>query len=160
MRTIQITERDMGTLRNLLASRSIISSRDQEHLEMLGRELDRADVVHPNDVPSDVITMYSQVRVRDLDTGKLAAYELVLPREADISRNRISVLAPLGTGLLGYREGEIVEWPMPGGMRRLKVEEVTFQPEAAGLEFAEVGPEQRKGQEKNWWPSTCRGIVG
>src|SRR5690242_18042948 len=132
MRTIQITERDMGTLRELLAAGSIAQSRDQSHLEMLRRELDHADVVHPNDIPPDVITMHSHVAIRDLNTGKQAAYELVLPAEADIDQNRISVLAPIGTALLGYRKRDIVEWPVPGGVRRLKVEDVLFQPEAAG----------------------------
>ena len=138
MRAIQITQKDMTILRDLLDARSSVVSRDGPHLEMLARELDRADVTHPSDIPSDVITMHSEICIRDLDTGRQEVYELVFPAEADISQNRISVLAPIGTALLGYREGDIIEWPVPGGLRRLKVEDVLFQPEAARLEPARV----------------------
>jgi regulator of nucleoside diphosphate kinase len=128
---IFITEEDMERLRHLLDPAGRPLSRDQEHLEMLEEELDRAKVVSLSRVPEDTVTMNSKVRVKDLDTGNDATYTLVFPRDADIAQGRISVLAPIGTAILGYRVGDVIEWRVPGGRRRLRVEEVLYQPEAA-----------------------------
>jgi regulator of nucleoside diphosphate kinase len=59
-------------------------------------------------------------------------YELVYPADADMAHGRLSVLAPVGTAILGYRRGDVIEWPVPAGLRRLRVEEVLYQPERAG----------------------------
>ena len=77
-----------------------------------------------DEVPSDVVTLQSQVRVRDHETGIASDYTVVSPAQADVSSGHVSVLAPLGTALLGYREGDEVEWQMPGGFRRLRIERV------------------------------------
>jgi regulator of nucleoside diphosphate kinase len=103
----------------------------------LEEELDRAEVVAPERVPADVVTMNSEVRLKDLDTGKVMVYRVVYPntRPTD-SADPVSVLAPLGTALLGYRAGDVIEWPVPRGTRRLKVLDVVFQPESAGTSAA------------------------
>ena len=95
-------------------------------------ELKRVRVVPQSHVPSEVITMNSVVRLRDLDTEELEEYDLVYPVDADVAHNRISVLAPVGTAILGYRLGGVIEWLVPAGPRRLRVEEVLYQPERAG----------------------------
>jgi len=77
--------------------------------------------------------MNSRVRVEDLDSGHVYAYQIVFPKDADFSRNRISVLAPIGTALLGYGAGTTVEWQVPSGMRHLRILDVEFQPKAAGV---------------------------
>ena len=71
------------------------------------------------------------LRVRDLDSGARAVYTLVFPSDADIERRRISILAPIGTALIGYRVGDRIEWRTPGGTRRLEIEEVLYEPETA-----------------------------
>ena len=76
--------------------------------------------------------MNSSVRLKDLDTKKELTYTLVFPSDADAGQNRISVLAPIGTALIGYRVGDIITWEVPAGRRRLKVEKIIYQPEAAG----------------------------
>jgi len=131
-RMIQVTQDDMKKLMALLASRLKFRTRDQEHLEMLAQELDRAEIVQSRDIPPDTITMHSEVRVKDLDTGKESTYTLVFPSDADIAQGKISILAPIATALLGYREGDEIEWPTPGGRRRLSVVKVLYQPEAVG----------------------------
>ena len=128
---ILITAQDMERLRPLLDPARKSLSRDQEHLEMLEQELDRAQIVSLFQVPVDVVTMNSKVRLKDLDTGKDSTYTLVFPRDADIVQGKISVLAPIGTAILGYRVGDVIEWRVPGRTRRLQVEEVLYQPEAA-----------------------------
>jgi regulator of nucleoside diphosphate kinase len=127
---ILITAQDMERLRPLLDPANSLS-RDQEHLEMLEEELDRAQIVPPSQVSVEVVTMNSKVRVKDLDTGKVTTYTLVFPRDADIAQGKISVLAPIGTAILGYRVGDVIKWRVPGGTRKLRVEEVPYQPEAA-----------------------------
>jgi len=102
------------------------------HLDRLEEELDRADVVDPKDVPSDVITMRSKVRLKDLSTGEEMVYSLVFPTEANLDEGKISVLAPIGTAMLGYSRGDVIEWEVPSGVRRLKVEQVIYQPESSG----------------------------
>jgi len=59
-------------------------------------------------------------------------FTLVSPSNANVSQGRISLLAPVGASVVGYRSGDVVEWPVPGGLKRLKIEEVLCQPEAAG----------------------------
>ena len=131
--TIYITEVDRQRLEKLI---EIASERDSmaghENLRRLEHELDRAETVAPKDVPADVVTMRSKVRLRDLNTGEEMVYTLVFPTEANYDEGKISVLAPVGTAMLGYRAGDTIEWQVPSGLRRLKVEELLYQPEAAG----------------------------
>ena len=131
--TIYITEVDRQRLEKLV---EIAGERDRlashENLRRLEHELERAETVAPKVVPADVITMRSKVRLRDLNTGEEMVYVLVFPTEANFDEGKISVLAPIGTALLGYRVGELIEWQVPSGLRRLKVEELLYQPEAAG----------------------------
>jgi len=130
-RRIFITDDDMARLKDLVRRGRLAARRDQAHLEELEEELDRAEVVAAEDVSPDVVTMHSTVRVSDLDSGRSMVYTLVFPGEADIERQRISVLAPIGTALIGYGVGDRLEWATPGGTRRLRIEDVLFQPEAA-----------------------------
>jgi len=104
----------------------------------LAQELDRAEVVEPDAVPGDVVTMNSRVRLEDMDTGGVSEYTLVYPHQPRTASS-VSVLAPIGTAMLGYRVGDVIEWRVPKGIRRLKVLEVLYQPEAAG----EVRPDFR-----------------
>ena len=99
---------------------------------VLEREMEQAIVVKPEEVPATVVTMNSEVQVVDLDTQERRWLTLVFPSMAGIETGRVSVLAPLGTALLGSREGTRVAWQTPRGARHLQVERVLYQPEAAG----------------------------
>jgi len=105
---------------------------NREYLARLEEELDRAEAVQQKDIPADVITMRSMVRLKDLNTHEEMIYQLVFPTEANYDKGRISVLAPIGTAMLGYRRGDVIEWQVPSGVRRLSVEEVLYQPESKG----------------------------
>ena len=131
-RKIYITDYDIKRLNKLLEADYKIDIRDKKYLMELENELQQARVVASRKIPKKVITMNSQVRLKDLDSGKEMVYSLVFPGQADISQNKISILSPLGTALIGYRTGDIIKWKAPAGLRRLKVEEVVYQPEAAG----------------------------
>jgi regulator of nucleoside diphosphate kinase len=122
---IIVTAHDARRLRALLDAVRRSSDRDHEHLDDLDIELDRALVMDAPDVSADVITMNTRVELIDLATNARETYTLVFPADADVSARRISVLAPLGTALLGFREGDVIEWEMPGGPRSLKIARVT-----------------------------------
>jgi regulator of nucleoside diphosphate kinase len=131
-RTIVITEYDMERLRQLIDEAKRLDRSPNPYLDSLEVELSRAQLVAPEDVPPDVVTMNSKVRLKDLDTDEEMTVALVFPAEADIAQLRMSVLAPVGTAMLGYRIGDVFEWEVPDGVRKLRIEEVIFQPEASG----------------------------
>lgn len=131
-RTFFVTEQDMQRLSDLVESAERISSRDLPHLRMLKEELKEAEVVSSDRIPADIVTMNSRVRLKDLDSGRESVYALVFPRDADVAQGRISVLAPIGTAIIGYRAGDVIVWSVPAGERRFRLEEILYQPEAAG----------------------------
>jgi regulator of nucleoside diphosphate kinase len=123
-RGIVVAETDALRLRGLLATHRDAATRDATHLCDLALELERALQLPREAVPADVVVMDSRVEVLDLANGERGAYTLSYPADSDPASGRISVLAPLGTAMLGYREGDEVEWLMPGGVRRLRIEKV------------------------------------
>ena len=131
-RTIHITEYDLERLTKLLQDAPQTMYRGSEYLKDLQAELERGKVIALQDVPHDVVTMNSRVQLVDLDTGEAMTYTLVFPDDADFRQGKISVLAPIGTAMLGYRVGDTFEWRVPAGLRRLKIEAILYQPEAAG----------------------------
>jgi regulator of nucleoside diphosphate kinase len=128
---IVITTADFDRLRGLLDSPRYRSTQ-APLLLALREELERGQVVPADAVPTGVVTMHSQVRVRDLKAQESETYTLVYPDEADINENKLSVLAPLGMALLGTRIGQVVKFDAPGGPRRLKIEKILYQPESSG----------------------------
>ena len=131
-RQIFITAFDKKRLDELIAEARRHGGHGLGDLAGLATELTRAQMVEPRDIPPNVITMNSKVSLRDLDTSEEEIYTLVFPNDADVASGAISVLAPIGTGILGYKEGDVVEWPVPAGKRRIKIEKILYQPEAAG----------------------------
>jgi regulator of nucleoside diphosphate kinase len=128
VRDIIIAADDRARL-DALIRRAIARPGHTTDLAPLAGELRRARVVPRAKVPRDVVTMNATVRLRDLEAGEDETYTLVYPHEADIEANRLSVLAPVGTALLGYRVGDVVEWPVPAGVVRFRIEEVIPQPQ-------------------------------
>ncbi|QEF97837.1 Regulator of nucleoside diphosphate kinase [Stieleria maiorica] len=99
------------------------------HLDDLLKELHRASIVDPADVPGDVVTMDSVVELTDLDSNDREIYTLVYPDCEDVQEKMLSVFAPIGTAILGCRVGDIVSWPVPIGECRMKIENIFYQPE-------------------------------
>lgn len=130
-RPIVVTRTDRERLRLLLETTRARRRWEEVHLLALAEELESAEVVEPGEVPEDVVTMRSRVRVLDMVSHQPATYTICHPIEANLESGKLSVLAPIGTALLGYREGDVVEWPVPGGVRVLKIERILHQPEAA-----------------------------
>jgi regulator of nucleoside diphosphate kinase len=131
-KTIYVTANDVKRLQALLEVAKRSQYYGSNDLKKLGAELNRATIVASRDVPADVITMNSKVRLLDLETKEEMTYTLVFPDEAEISQGKISVLAPIGTAMLGFRVGDTISWEVPAGLRRIKVLALLYQPEASG----------------------------
>jgi regulator of nucleoside diphosphate kinase len=128
-RNIVVTERDLRGLRQMLRSEFAAMIVPEQHLNDLRGELDRAEIVATDEVTDDVVKMESTVVLRDMDTGEEETFTLVYPQRANIARKRLSVLAPVGTAILGYRTGDVVRWKVPDGYRRLQIERVLDRPQ-------------------------------
>lgn len=131
-RQIYVTTSDYSRLNELLTVAKTFNYRDRNDLKSLEAELCRAKVVESRDVPETVVTMRTKLRFRDLDDGAQTEVTLVYPSEADINSGKISVISPIGTALLGYAKGDTIEWTVPAGIRRIKIVDILYQPEAAG----------------------------
>jgi len=129
---IDITDYDARRLRRLLASYEELPTSSVREMSRLRRELDRARIVPSHEVSERVVTMNSRVVLTDLDSGQEFTCTLSFPDDANLDAGRLSVLAPVGTAILGYREGSIIEWEVPAGTRRFRIEKILYQPEAAG----------------------------
>jgi regulator of nucleoside diphosphate kinase len=101
-------------------------------IEKLRGELARATIIDSAEAPADLVTMHARVEFEYLGTGEVEEYVLVYPERADAASGRLSILAPVGTALLGLRAGDTIDWPTPGGMRRLQVRRVTQPAVTAG----------------------------
>jgi regulator of nucleoside diphosphate kinase len=129
-RTILITSADMCRLRRLLESALNLFRHDRPYLDALKQELEAAKVVENEDIPRDLVTLNSRINIRDLDTGKQMVCSVVFPKDSNVSDDRLSVLAPIGTAVLGRRVGDIFECRVPAGVRRLKLEGIETETSA------------------------------
>lgn len=125
---ILINREDHNKLSRLVTNRLEANPADQNYLESLEAELDRAEIVDSADLPPDVVAMQTEVTLQDLDTGETKIYRLVYPTQTMVP-NAVSVLAPIGTALLGYKVGDTISWRVPRGIRRLKILQVLPQTE-------------------------------
>ncbi|RBP53662.1 nucleoside diphosphate kinase regulator [Arenicella xantha] len=99
----------------------------------LEEELTRANIVDPPQVPPTIVTMNSTVKFSVESSKEEFVLTLVYPKDIDESGSKISILAPVGSALLGLSQGDEIEWPKPGGgLIKVKIEEITYQPERAG----------------------------
>lgn len=129
---ITVSTTDLARLQGLVNSARQDSRVPVQLLDSLEGELARANVVNPWDLPADVVAMNSTIWFRDEDTEEEECYTLVYPSQADVSKNRISVMAPIGTALIGYRIGDVIEWAVPAGISRLRITKVQHDAEHVG----------------------------
>ncbi len=132
-RTIRITENDLKKLRETIREARTTEYRNSIYIQQLEGELERAEIVPAKKVPPDVITMNSRVILTDLSIGESMELTLVFPEDGSKKPGNISVLAPIGAAMIGYRVGDVFEWDTPGGKTSLRVDKVLYQPEADGV---------------------------
>ena len=129
---ILITDADRRRLRSVVDRLRDSGRVRSDHVAALAERIRRAGVVSPKDVPRNVVTLNSQVSLRDLDASNRVHCTLSDPFEVGVFGNRLSVAGPAGTALLGKRVGQIVRWPSGARERRYRIERIPYQPEAAG----------------------------
>lgn len=124
---ILITEKDLLRIKHIL---SFQRSEDFENLEL---ELDRAKIISDDTVPPDLVTMNSKVRFLNVQDNKEMVISIVYPSEANFAEGKVSVLASLGSALIGLRVGQEINWMFPDGKTKtLKILDIIYQPEANG----------------------------
>ncbi|MDF3130177.1 nucleoside diphosphate kinase regulator [Kiritimatiellaeota bacterium B1221] len=131
-RKIFMTEFDKKRLTELMDVAQEFDFKDRNDLKMIQSELERAKVVDSKKIPENVVTMNSRLQFMDLEDNEKSEVTLVFPANANIAEGKLSILSPIGTALLGYAEGDEIEWEVPGGSRRILIEKILYQPEAAG----------------------------
>jgi len=131
-RNLYITQHDFKRLQELLEGGGAVHDRDRKDLTALTEELKRATIVAADQIPDKVVTMNTRLRLLDLDTQKPFEMTVVFPQDAHVDSGKVSVISPVGTAVLGYAEGDTIEWTVPAGTRRLLIEKILYQPEASG----------------------------
>ncbi len=123
METIQliISKNDFDILKDHLKLSTNLSEFNKQKLM---QELDAAQVLENKDLPADVVRLESEVKIENIETKKVFNFKLVMPAEANMQKQKLSVFAPIGIALLGYRTGAEVEWEMPDGVKKFKIVEV------------------------------------
>jgi regulator of nucleoside diphosphate kinase len=94
---------------------------NHQYCKTLIEEIGKAQIVDRMELPKDVVTMYSEVEIYDIEDKEASRYVLVYPWEADADSNKLSILAPIGTAIIGYRQGDEIMWKVPGGTRSLRI---------------------------------------
>jgi regulator of nucleoside diphosphate kinase len=131
-RKLYITEKDYQKLEEFIDGSKISGRYERDKLSGLEDELENLYIVSSVSMPPNVVTLNSRVRFRDLDSNIERILTLVFPGNANLSEGRISVSSPIGTAILGYAVGDIVQWKVHSGTKNLRIEEVIYQPEASG----------------------------
>ncbi|TCB80707.1 nucleoside diphosphate kinase regulator [Acinetobacter sp. ANC 4173] len=127
--TIIVSEQDLNRLETMLEHQSKLTP-TMEHLE---EELARANVVAPQDVPANVVTMNARVLVTISPDTTATEITLVYPHDFRGDKGQVNVLAPVGAAILGLAEGQEIEWPQPDGhLMKVRIERVLYQPEREG----------------------------
>lgn len=135
-KSIYVTDFDMKRFQWLSKNSSKFDEIYKKSLIQLEKELKNAVIVEPINIPGNVITMQTTFKVRDAVTNKENIYTLVFPFDADLEQNKISILTPIGVSVIGFSEGEIVEWEAPSGKRKVEIIEIIYQPERVGLFYS------------------------
>ena len=127
-----ITDIDQRRLRSYLRDAAWSGELDTRRLASLHGRLRRAQIVGPKDVPANVVTMNSLVVLRNVESGNRLTCRLTYPSEARQSPRNVCVSRPLGMAMLGKRVGQVIRWPSGTRDRRMRIQQVLYQPEAAG----------------------------
>jgi len=132
MNKLIINKLDYARIRKCIADAKQFKSITNIEAESLMKELDSARILEPEAIPSNVVTMNSIVRLNFLTNNKQVQFQIVYPRLANVKENKISIFSPIATALIGYQVGDEIEWIVPAGLTRIRIDEIIYQPEAAG----------------------------
>jgi len=129
-RSVIVSEYDFSRLQELLLVAKQFASPEPTFIHDLEDELQHARIVSPEQIPPYVVTMNTQARLIDTNTGKSLIYTLVFPNDADLEEGKLSILSDLGVAILGYSVGDTIDWEFPEGLKQFRIDTICFQPEA------------------------------
>ncbi len=132
MKKLIINRLDYSRIKRCIDDARQLKSISMAEAEKLMKELDGAKVVKPELIPANVVTMNSIVKISFLNNQKVIQFQIVYPDQSNLKENKISIFSPIATALIGYQAGDEIEWIVPAGLTKIRIEEIVYQPEAAG----------------------------
>lgn len=132
MSKLIINRLDHARIKKSISDAKQFRSINSNEAEKLLAELESATIVEPQAIPSDVVTMNSIVKLSFLNSNKQVEFQIVYPEKSNQKVNKISIFSPIATALIGYKVGDEIEWVVPAGLTKLRIDEIVYQPEAAG----------------------------
>jgi len=132
MNELIVNRLDYARIRKCIGDAKQFKSITNVEAERLMKELDSARILEPENIPSNVVTMNSIVKLSFVNTNKQVQFQIVYPDKANIKENKISIFSPIATALIGYKINDEIDWIVPAGLTKLRIDEIIYQPEAAG----------------------------
>ncbi len=132
MQQIIISKQDSTRIHNAIRDAKLKNAIKKEDAEKLLAELHSAKIVPSEEIPKDVVTMNSIVKIHFENNSKPIQFQLVYPHLANIKENKISIFSSVASALIGYRVNDEIDWVIPSGMTKIIIDEIIYQPEAAG----------------------------
>lgn len=132
MNKLIINSLDYSRIKKCISDAKQFRSINEGEAEKLMNELNSAKIVMPEKMPSDVVTMNSIVKLSFLNNNKQVQFQIVYPKQANLKENKISIFSPIATALIGYKIADEIEWIVPAGLTKIRIDEIIYQPEAAG----------------------------
>lgn len=132
MSKLIINKLDYARIKKCISDAKQFKSITESEADKLMMELGSAKIVEPEAIPSNVVTMNSIVKISFLNINKQVQFQIVYPDKANIKENKISIFSPIATALIGYKINDEIEWIVPAGLTKLRIDEIIYQPEAAG----------------------------
>lgn len=129
---IKITKLDYVRLNGIISSIKQIDKEESKEIIFLKAELTRAKKIDSRRIGTEFVTMNSVIEIVDLDTDKTLTVKLVYPKDADFKKGNVSILSPLGSALLGYKLGSVISFEVPVGIKKMRISNILYQPEANG----------------------------
>ena len=132
MKQVIITKQDYNKINRSITEAKARNSIKKEEAEKLLAELKSAKIVDQAEIDKDVVTMNSIVKIHFQNNKTNMEFQLVYPADADLKQKKISIFSPVASALIGYKVGDEIDWLIPSGMTKIIIDEVIYQPEAAG----------------------------
>ena len=132
MKKVTLTKNDYTRIYKAITDAKNSKTINSNEAEKLLSELSKAEIVPSEKIDKDVVTMNSEVKLFFKNTQKEQSFKIVYPQDANLKENKISIFSPIATALIGYKIGDEIEWIVPCGMTKIKIEDLIYQPEAAG----------------------------
>jgi len=132
MEQIIVSRLDYARITKCIRDAKQFKSINKAEAEKLLAELNAAKIVEPQAIPANVVTMHSIVKLSFLNSNKPVQFQMVYPEQANFKEQKISIFSPIATALIGYKVGDVIEWIVPAGLTKMRIDEIIYQPEASG----------------------------